>query len=84
MGVFASSHHHIIKLHMAGSRHLLSSHVVRVLVGLVHNLLPQQLLNDVLDGDDADGVARCAVLGGRFWEGALQEDILRQLASASL
>ena len=32
---------------------LLQAHVVHMGVGLIHNLLLQQLLNDVLNGDDA-------------------------------
>ena len=39
---------------------LLQAHVVHVCVCLIHNLLLQQLLNDILNGDDAH--RRCCVV----------------------
>ena len=40
-------------MHDQGNSSLLKAHVVDMSVSLVHNLLLQQLLDDVLNGDDA-------------------------------
>ena len=40
-------------MHCKHNSLLLEAHVVNMSVSLVHNLLLQQLLNDVLNGDDA-------------------------------
>jgi len=43
-------------VHDQGKSLLLKAHVVDMSVSLVHDLLLQQLLNDVLNGDDAHRV----------------------------